>query len=172
MIRTLSIAQIVLGVLLILPPTYYFVRVKPQLCALAGRSKADGEVIATSLRTGAELTGSLADTFQIIGDKSTGVADGLDKIPFKDWIGYIEPVANGIRNIGNRVKVAGGTLKESSATLSTGENLIRDYPKAITNLQGSASAMSFVALIAGFVVVLNGLQLSLLAGKLTQPGVA
>lgn len=168
MLRTLSRIQVLLGVLLLLPPAYFFGRVRPELNRVAADTQTRGEIVARSLQSGVALTESLAETFQTVGQKAGSIADTLAKIPFSDWIAYLGPTVKATRGIGERCQQTARTLNDSAASLAAGRETLRDIPKAITSLAETATVLSVVALLAGVVVILNGLQLMALDKRLTK----
>jgi hypothetical protein len=168
MLRKLSRIQILLSCLLLVPPAYFFVRVRPELNRVATDSQARSEVVARSLQNGVTSTESLAETFQTVGQKAGSISDTLAKIPFSNWIAYLGPTAKAVRGIGERCQEAAQSLNASAASLAAGRETLRDIPKAIASLSETATVLSVVALLVGAVVILNGLQLMALDKRLTH----
>jgi len=161
MIKQLSIMQLALGVLLLVPPAVFLCHTRPLLNKVVNQSTTNIGPIVIRMNNLANGMINTSSNLTTIGNKSMEVASLFSKIPL-----FADPVVTSLRIIGGSCTNLATTMLESASGLRSSSMVVSDTPHAIAALRTAGTLASVTAMLTGIVIILNAYQLMLLQGRI------
>jgi hypothetical protein len=158
-IKQFALPQIILGVVLLAPPAYYFLQVHSDMGS-AAKAVEDSSVSVSNTLSKLGISLSSAGTFlKTASDKIQAFGDGVDKVP------AMGSVATAARDLASCLGGGGTTLKDTGGTISSSVKTVQGLPRVLRSMRDSVAIMSLLGIIAAGVVIVNGLMLRQIIGS-------
>lgn len=161
--KQLSMLQLALGVLLLIPPVFYLCNTRPNLTKLVNQSQTNTEPILKRLDNLVMVMTNSSSLLNTIGGKSGDIAQLLARIPLP-----LGPAVPSLRTISVSCSNLADVMSDSASGLQSTSIVVNDTPKVIANVRDTATMVSFVAMLTGIVIILNARQLMLLQAQLNK----